>query len=104
MSCLTPCVNIPASPFMQKLGFGTRVNVYLKKRSPRVLSHSPWAVKKINPRCNDDYQSMYQKRLTDEAKILKSLNHPNIIGKFTYYLITVSGIVSCLSEMVYIIS
>ena len=87
---------------MQKLGFGTGINVYLMQRSPRGLSQSPWAVKKINPRCNDDYQSMYQKRLTDEAKILKSLNHPNIIGKFTYYLITVSGIVSCLSEMVYI--
>lgn len=78
--CLTPCINIPASPFMQKLGYGTGVNVYLMKRSPRGLSHSPWAVKKINPRCNDYYQSMYQKRLTDEAKILKSLNHPNIIG------------------------
>ncbi|XP_051017006.1 lymphokine-activated killer T-cell-originated protein kinase isoform X2 [Acomys russatus] len=78
--CSTPCVNIPASPFMQKLGFGTGVNVYLMKRSPRGLSHSPWAVKKINPLCNDDYRTVYQKRLTDEAKILKNLNHPNIIG------------------------
>ncbi|XP_058406427.1 lymphokine-activated killer T-cell-originated protein kinase [Diceros bicornis minor] len=78
--CLTPCINIPASPFMQKLGFGTGVNVYLMKRSPRGLSYSPWAVKKINPRCNDYYQSMYLKRLTDEAKILKSLHHPNIVG------------------------
>ncbi|CAK7316281.1 Lymphokine-activated killer T-cell-originated protein kinase [Vulpes lagopus] len=33
--CSTPCINIPASPFMQKLGFGTGVNVYLMKRSPR---------------------------------------------------------------------
>uniref|UniRef100_A0A8D2JSQ7 Uncharacterized protein n=1 Tax=Sciurus vulgaris TaxID=55149 RepID=A0A8D2JSQ7_SCIVU len=33
--CSTPCINIPASPFMQKLGFGTEVNVYLMKRSPR---------------------------------------------------------------------
>nr|KAF6347132.1 PDZ binding kinase [Pipistrellus kuhlii] len=78
--CSTPCIKIPASPFMQKLGYGTGVNVYLMKRSPRGLSHSPWAVKKINSKCNGDYQSMYQKRLTDEAKILKSLNHPNIIG------------------------
>uniref|UniRef100_A0A667GK07 PDZ binding kinase n=1 Tax=Lynx canadensis TaxID=61383 RepID=A0A667GK07_LYNCA len=78
--CSTPCINIPASPFMQKLGFGTGVNVYLMKRSPRGLSHSPWAVKKINPRCNDHYQSMYQKRLIDEAKILKNLHHPNIVG------------------------
>ncbi|KAM6150027.1 lymphokine-activated killer T-cell-originated protein kinase [Erethizon dorsatum] len=75
-----PCINIPASPFMQKLGYGTGVNVYLMKRSPRGLSHSPWAVKKINSICNDHYRSIYQKRLTDEAKILKSLHHPNIVG------------------------
>ncbi|XP_010621582.1 lymphokine-activated killer T-cell-originated protein kinase [Fukomys damarensis] len=78
--CSTPCINIPASPFMQKLGYGTGVNVYLMKRSPRGLSHSPWAVKKINSICNDHYRSVYQKRLTDEAKILKSLHHPNIVG------------------------
>lgn len=78
--CSTPCVNIPASPFMQKLGFGTGVSVYLMKRSPRGLSHSPWAVKKINPLCDDHYRTVYQKRLTDEAKILKNLNHPNIVG------------------------
>lgn len=78
--CLTPCINIPASPFMQKLGFGTGVNVYLMKRSPRGSSHSPWAIKKINSKCTGYYQSMYQKRLTDEAKILKHLHHPNIIG------------------------
>uniref|UniRef100_A0A8C5ZP10 Protein kinase domain-containing protein n=2 Tax=Marmota marmota marmota TaxID=9994 RepID=A0A8C5ZP10_MARMA len=67
------------SPFMQKLGFGTGVNVYLMKRSPRGLSHSLWAVKKINPICSDDYRSIFQKRLIDEAKILKSLHHPNIV-------------------------
>ena len=78
--CLSPCVNIPASPFMQRLGCGTGVSVYLMKRSPRGLSHSPWAVKKINPRCNDVYQSMYLKRLTDEAKNLKSPNHPSVIA------------------------
>uniref|UniRef100_F6VP22 PDZ binding kinase n=2 Tax=Callitrichinae TaxID=9480 RepID=F6VP22_CALJA len=78
--CSTPTINIPASPFMQKLGFGTGVNVYLMKRSPRGLSHSPWAVKKINPICNDHYRNVYQKRLIDEAKILKSLHHPNIVG------------------------
>ncbi|XP_073088834.1 lymphokine-activated killer T-cell-originated protein kinase isoform X3 [Manis javanica] len=78
--CSNPCINIPASPFMQKLGFGTGVSVYLMKRSPRGLSHSPWAVKKINLRCDDHYQSIYQKRLTSEAKILKDLHHPNIVG------------------------
>ncbi|XP_035424234.1 lymphokine-activated killer T-cell-originated protein kinase isoform X2 [Cygnus atratus] len=52
-------VTIPASPFMQKLGYGTGVNVYLMKRNQ---------------------QSLYQQRLNDEAKILKSLQHPNIVG------------------------
>lgn len=72
-------------------------------RSPRGLSHSPWAVKKINSKCNGDYQSMYQKRLTDEAKILKNLHHPNIIGKFKFYLVAGSCVLFCLSETVYII-
>uniref|UniRef100_A0A8B9DG05 PDZ binding kinase n=1 Tax=Anser cygnoides TaxID=8845 RepID=A0A8B9DG05_ANSCY len=43
-------------------------------------SRSPWAVKKINPKCNRKQQSLYQQRLNDEAKILKSLQHPNIVG------------------------
>ncbi|NXN92227.1 TOPK kinase, partial [Rhinopomastus cyanomelas] len=73
-------VTIPASPFMQKLGYGTGVNVYLMKRSPRGLSRSPWAVKKINSKCNKNQQSIYQQRLNEEAKILKDLQHPNIVG------------------------
>ncbi|XP_074676974.1 lymphokine-activated killer T-cell-originated protein kinase [Strix aluco] len=73
-------VTIPASPFMQKLGYGTGVNVYLMKRSPRGLSHSPWAVKKINSKCNRGRQNIYQQRLKEEAKILKNLQHPNIVG------------------------
>ncbi|NXP71633.1 TOPK kinase, partial [Ramphastos sulfuratus] len=73
-------VTIPASPFMQKLGYGTGVNVYLMKRSPRGLSHSPWAVKKINAKCNRQQQHIYQQRLNEEAKILKKLQHPNIVG------------------------
>ncbi|KAM6323548.1 lymphokine-activated killer T-cell-originated protein kinase [Aegotheles albertisi] len=73
-------VTIPASPFMQKLGYGTGVNVYLMKRSLRGLSRSPWAVKKINSKCNSSQQSIYQQRLNKEAKILKNLQHPNIVG------------------------
>ncbi|NXS94189.1 TOPK kinase, partial [Jacana jacana] len=73
-------VTIPASPFMQKLGYGTGVNVYLMKRSPRGLSRSPWAVKKVNSQCNKSQQSIYQQRLNEEAKILKNLQHPNIVG------------------------
>ncbi|KFP74175.1 Lymphokine-activated killer T-cell-originated protein kinase, partial [Acanthisitta chloris] len=73
-------ITIPASPFMQKLGYGTGVNVYLMKRSPRGLSRSPWAVKKINSQCNRSQQSLYQQRLREEAKILRDLQHPNIVG------------------------
>ncbi|KAM6138635.1 lymphokine-activated killer T-cell-originated protein kinase isoform 2-T2 [Phoenicopterus ruber ruber] len=73
-------ITIPASPFMQKLGYGTGVNVYLMKRSPRGSSLSPWAVKKINSKCNKSQQSIYQQRLNEEAKILKNLQHPNIVG------------------------
>ncbi|NXX60584.1 TOPK kinase, partial [Scopus umbretta] len=73
-------VTIPASPFMQKLGSGTGVNVYLMKRSPRGLSRSPWAVKKIVSKHNSSQQSIYQQRLNEEAKILKNLQHPNIVG------------------------
>lgn len=42
---------------------------YVYFRSPRGLSHSPWAVKKISLLCDDHYRTVYQKRVTDEAKI-----------------------------------
>ncbi|XP_039424551.1 lymphokine-activated killer T-cell-originated protein kinase [Corvus cornix cornix] len=73
-------VTIPASPFMQKLGFGTGVSVYLMKRSPRGLSRSPWAVKKINSGCSRSQRSLFQRRLQEEAQILRNLRHPNIVG------------------------
>uniref|UniRef100_A0A8D2QRJ6 PDZ binding kinase n=1 Tax=Zosterops lateralis melanops TaxID=1220523 RepID=A0A8D2QRJ6_ZOSLA len=73
-------VTIPASPFMQKLGFGTGVSVYLMKRSPRGLSRSPWAVKKINSGCSKSQRSLYQQRLREEAQTLRNLQHPNIVG------------------------
>ncbi|XP_078397435.1 lymphokine-activated killer T-cell-originated protein kinase homolog [Cetorhinus maximus] len=71
---------LPASPFMKKLGYGTGVNVYLMKRSPTGKSSSPWAVKKINAKCNVRQQSVYLKRLQEEAKRLKDIEHPNIVG------------------------
>ncbi|XP_072512691.1 lymphokine-activated killer T-cell-originated protein kinase homolog [Salminus brasiliensis] len=77
-ACGTP-VNIPASPFMKKLGCGTGVNVYLMNRNGK-QTHSPWAVKKINSKCAKKQINIYQKRLTEEAKILKDLQHPNIVG------------------------
>lgn len=77
---LSPSVTIPASPFMQKFGYGTGVSVYLMKRSPKGLSRSPWAVKKISKQCDKLSKDLYEQRLNDEAKILKTLKHPNIVG------------------------
>jgi len=71
-------VHIPATPFLKKLGFGTGVSVFLYSRSPAGdRNRSPWAVKKVNKR---HALSELGNRLEDEAKILKSLSHPNIIG------------------------
>ncbi|CAL8317591.1 unnamed protein product [Merluccius merluccius] len=72
-------VAIPASPFMEKLGYGTGVNVYLMNRVGK-LNASPWAVKKINTKCAAKQIHVYQSRLTEEAKILKGIHHPNIVG------------------------
>ncbi|XP_041831332.1 lymphokine-activated killer T-cell-originated protein kinase homolog [Melanotaenia boesemani] len=74
----TPMV-IPASPFMKKLGCGTGVNVYLMNRMGKVNA-SPWAVKKINRKCASKQETVYQQRLNEEAKVLKEINHPNIVG------------------------
>ncbi|MEE6511451.1 hypothetical protein FKM82_017996 [Ascaphus truei] len=65
---------------MQKFGYGTGVSVYLMKRSPKGLSHSPWAVKKINRQCDNSSRDVYEQRLNEEASILKNLQHPNIVG------------------------
>nr|CAB3264680.1 lymphokine-activated killer T-cell-originated protein kinase-like [Phallusia mammillata] len=76
----SPCLRIPASPFMKHLGFGTGVNVYLVERSPKLGQYrSPWAVKKINKKCGHN-SSVNEQRLQEEAMILKSLNHRNIVG------------------------
>uniref|UniRef100_A0A3P8SQX5 PDZ binding kinase n=1 Tax=Amphiprion percula TaxID=161767 RepID=A0A3P8SQX5_AMPPE len=72
-------ITIPASPFMKKLGCGTGVNVYLMNRMGK-LNASPWAVKKINSKCATKQLAVYQQRLNEEAKVLKGINHPNIVG------------------------
>ncbi|XP_051265738.1 lymphokine-activated killer T-cell-originated protein kinase homolog [Dicentrarchus labrax] len=72
-------VTIPASPFMKKLGCGTGVNVYLMNRMGK-LNASPWAVKKINSKCATKQLPVYQRRLNEEAKLLKGIHHPNIVG------------------------
>lgn len=48
---------------------------------PRKLNASPWAVKKINSKCATKQLNVYQKRLNEEAELLKGINHPNIVGK-----------------------
>lgn len=45
------------------------------------VNGSPWAVKKINSKCATKQLAVYQKRLNEEAKLLKGINHPNIVGK-----------------------
>ncbi|XP_068042760.1 lymphokine-activated killer T-cell-originated protein kinase-like [Anomalospiza imberbis] len=49
-------------------------------RSPRGLSRSPWAVKKINSGCSQSQRSLFQQRLREEAETLRNLQHPNIVG------------------------
>jgi len=74
----SPSVQIPATPFLTKLGYGTGVSVFLYERSPAGNKfRSPWAVKKVNKR---HAMSQFGDRLEEEAKILKTLSHPNIIG------------------------
>ena len=54
------------------------MSVFLYSRSPSGEKfRSPWAVKKVNKR---HALSEFGDRLEDEAKVLKSLAHPNIIG------------------------
>ncbi|XP_034018434.1 lymphokine-activated killer T-cell-originated protein kinase homolog [Thalassophryne amazonica] len=72
-------ITIPASPFMKKLAVVLDVNVYLMDRVGK-LNASPWAVKKINSKCAAKQVAVYQKRLHEEAKILKGIKHPNIVG------------------------
>lgn len=72
---------IPASPLMKKMGFGTGVAVYLLPKSTK-NSSSPWAIKKVLKGLNTKNKDskIYAKRLAVEAEILRSLTHPNIIG------------------------
>jgi PDZ-binding kinase len=74
----SPAVRIPSTPYLKKLGFGTGVSVYLYERSPQAgRLMSPWAVKRVNQRHEN---SEYAARLEAEARILRTLTHPHIIG------------------------
>merc|ERR1712141_128764 len=74
----SPAFEIPPSPSLKQLGFGTGVKVLLYERSPRSNGpRSPWAIKKLS---KAHATLDIAERLDQEAKILKSLTHPNIIG------------------------
>ncbi|XP_072749569.1 lymphokine-activated killer T-cell-originated protein kinase isoform X1 [Anoplolepis gracilipes] len=71
-------IKIPASPFLQQIGYGTGVAVYMLERSPKIgFARSPWAVKKWLKGRNNEVNNG---RLRLEADVLRRLNHPNIIG------------------------
>jgi len=74
----SPSLTLPATPFLSRLGYGTGVSVFLYQRSPAVGAPqpSPWAVKKVNRR---HAESQFGQRLAEEAEVLRSLTHPNII-------------------------
>ncbi|XP_034489896.1 lymphokine-activated killer T-cell-originated protein kinase [Drosophila innubila] len=74
-------IQIPPSPMLKTLGFGTGVSVYRLDRSPR-HGHirSPWAVKRITQRTRAKKDTLFNDRIVREAAILRKLNHPNIVG------------------------
>ncbi|CAG9809333.1 unnamed protein product [Chironomus riparius] len=80
---------IPASPFMKKLGYGTGICVYLlPNKLKRNQTASPWAVKKTLKLKHDT--TMYGKRLDFEAEVLRRLTHRNIV-EFKAYEMSQDG-------------
>ncbi|XP_058826067.1 serine/threonine-protein kinase 3 [Topomyia yanbarensis] len=78
---ITSVTRLPSSPFLQRLGFGTGVDVLRIKRSPTKNSNkSPWAIKMLSRRGTPERAKLFGDRLTEEANILRSLDHPNIVG------------------------
>jgi len=76
-------IKIPPSPYMKKIGFGTGVAVYELERSPVFNKfRSPWAIKKLIKRKKTN--TLLQDRLKNEAEILRTLVHPNIVGFRAY--------------------
>ena len=72
---------MPTTHFRAKIKYflfkGVKVMLY--ERSPRQgVIRSPWAIKKLN---KNHRSGDIADRLEKEAKILRDLKHPNIIGK-----------------------
>jgi len=77
----SPAFEIPPSPCLRQLGYGTGIKVLLYERSPRSNGpRSPWAIKKLSKGCSSRDAKQIASRLEHEAKIMKTFNHPNIIG------------------------
>ncbi|NXH31943.1 TOPK kinase, partial [Myiagra hebetior] len=70
----------PTNPPTPSRGHSLGIPEALPARSPQGLSRSPWAVKKINSGCSRRQRSLFQGRLRKEARILRGLQHPNIVG------------------------
>nr|XP_012225284.1 PREDICTED: lymphokine-activated killer T-cell-originated protein kinase [Linepithema humile] len=74
-------IEIPASPFLEKIGYGTGNAVYKLERSPKIGSvRSPWAIKKLVKKDISHINNEQKNSLQLEATILRHLNHPNIVG------------------------
>ncbi|CAG0916660.1 unnamed protein product [Notodromas monacha] len=73
-------LEIPASPFLARLGYGTGVSVYSLDRGKE---QSPWAIKKLN-KFYRERQTVQKVCLEKEAELMRKLNHPNIIGFRSY--------------------
>jgi len=79
----------PPTPLLKRIGYGTGVSVYHMDRSPyNHALRSPWALKTVNRQHSG--RSDFQERIETEAKILKQLKHPNIVG-FRGYSMTEDG-------------
>jgi len=72
---LRSTAKIPETPVLERIGYGTGVGVFNLERDDL----SPWAAKIINRHTGRE-RKHYSNRLKLEAKVLSSLDHPNIIG------------------------
>lgn len=71
---------LPSTPFLKFLGYGTGIQVVRIQRSMSAdVGRSPWAIKMLAGRGGDENE-VFRERLLEEAKLLKTINHPNIVG------------------------
>uniref|UniRef100_A0AAG5DYP2 Protein kinase domain-containing protein n=1 Tax=Anopheles atroparvus TaxID=41427 RepID=A0AAG5DYP2_ANOAO len=77
----TSVVEIPPTPLLRTLGIGTGVHVMcIKRNHPANATRSPWAIKMLSGRADPANKAIFDDRLLEEAKLLRNLSHPNIVG------------------------